>query len=293
MRLISDHVEGRRVVIHVHGAELDAHHEALSLNASFHEDVPLLKLQLTIDWEPTVPSHAIHGLEEQLAHVSPSLTRHQCRGQEEYRVRSAGTHTESRAATVEPALALAHLVEHVMIDVVAFITGARTVSGATGAPSDSTRPLDVFVECPDAAVGQLATHLALHWAVSLIDGESIDGTGRSALRLARRLYRHRPHPVSFCDATRQTHGDPARIGRALGWLEESGFACRVNYTLNFSGAPYYRVCPLSVTQQATVAPPRRREKTGAAELPGDGHRGRHGEEVARPAHDESGDATSR
>jgi hypothetical protein len=36
--------------------------------------------------------------------------------------------------------------------------------------------------------------------------------------------------------------DPDSVKRALDWLEEKGFGCRVNHHMNFSGASYYRLC---------------------------------------------------
>ena len=251
MKLYLDHLERRDIAIDVRGAVVGMHPEALALNPRFRPDASRLKLQLKIEWDSATPAQ-IRELQDSLGDLSPSLKNHSCHGPREYRVQQPATLSSEDEGALEPGLALAHLIEHVIIDVVAFVTGARTVSGATGAPSDLSKPFDVFVECPDPAVARLATHLALHWIVTLLNGQSLNGTGPSALRLARHLYRHRPHTVNSCTATKEISQDPDRIVRAFEWLEDKGFACRVQYSMNFSGASYYRICALTTgTSQDT------------------------------------------
>ena len=243
MKLFPKRLEGREIAIDVRAANVGKYPEALGLNPRFHPDVSRLKLQLSIEWDPEVPEEAIRRLLGSLINLSPSLKNHSCQGPKEYQVQQpAAPLSEDEGASVEPELALVHLIEHVMIDVVAFVTGSRTVSGVTGAPEDLSRPFDLFVDCPDPAVARFATHLTLHWIVTLLDGQSLDGTGPSTLHLARLLYRHRPHAINSFAGAKKIGKDPDSVKRALDWLEEKGFGCRVNYHMNFSGASYYRLC---------------------------------------------------
>ncbi len=236
-------VEGKNVSIRVRRAALSTHPEALALNAVFQADVPRLKLELEIDWRPATPEQAIQDLEGQLMKLSPSLEKHQCHGQEQYRAfRQNEKPSAAPEGGPEPALALAHISEHVMIDMVSFITGARRVSGATGARPDPRQPFDLFVECPDRLVASVISTLPIRWVVALLDGAGLDGGGRDAMELARHLYMNRPREIGVQSAARQIRRDPDRAEDALECLEKTGFARRVPYTMNFSDVSYFRVC---------------------------------------------------
>jgi hypothetical protein len=126
-----------------------------SLNPSLGPDRWTIRLELEVDWAPVDPLRSLMVLEEGLLEVCPSLNAHRCGGPVEYHVRSFARGEQNGLEGghhPEPALALAHLIEHVMIDAIAFVTNASSVSGATGARRGSTKRFDVFVECRDAAV---------------------------------------------------------------------------------------------------------------------------------------------
>ncbi|MFQ5670014.1 MAG: hypothetical protein ACE5HD_05785 [Acidobacteriota bacterium] len=246
MQLAATTFRGRDITIRLHGAGLHRYPRIRKLNPSFRRNVPLLKLQVTIDWSPPDPAHALAELQERLAGVSPSFRRHQCRGQEGYRLFQGPTHdgaTQDSGGSLEASLALAHLIEHVMIDVISFITSSHRVSGVTGAPWDSNRPLDLFVECPDLSLASLSIHLAMTWLLALLEGHSLNGCGRPTLELARHLYRNRFQSVVPRRAARELSQAPDKVLEALRFLEKAGFACQERHTMNFSGTTYYHVCP--------------------------------------------------
>ena len=85
---------------------------------------------------------------------------------------------------------------------------------------------DIFVECPDPAVGPLLVRLAVSWISTLLDGSSVDGGGRDTLELVHLLYRRRPEGLAMEEISRQLGRELDEVRPALLWLEHHGFARR-------------------------------------------------------------------
>ena len=66
-----------------------------------------------------------------------------------------------RPQPLDARLALAHLIEHAVIDFESAITRATRISGVTGARRSPPGRFDLMVECPDPAVGRLCLALAV------------------------------------------------------------------------------------------------------------------------------------
>ena len=233
----------REPKMHIQGAELGHHPEASALNSSFRSDTPILKLRLDIRWDPEDTIVELAALEHRLVQLCPSLRQHRCRGREEYHilrnVDAPGPSGETQQAFVEAPLALAHLFEHVLIDAIAYITDAPTVSGATAALLGSRTRFDLFVESPDDVVAFLTVKLAAGWIGDLVVGASPDGERRTTLELSRHLYRSQPDPVETGQAARSLGRPSCEVQHGFEWLEHRGLTRRVGYTMNFSGLCYY------------------------------------------------------
>jgi hypothetical protein len=214
--------------------------EALPLNPMFRDGTRSLKLVVDIAWYPRDPGPAVADLERGLANLAPSLRNHQCRGEAAYEAFPTDTRPAPDGSW-EPALALAHLIEHVMIDAVVFVTGAPCVSGVTGAHRGRRRRFDVIVECPSLPVARLASAVALHWVHVLTRHGSPDGLGRPVLELARWLYRVHPSPADATDAALGVDADARDTAERLAWLRDVGYARTVDWTVNFSGLVQYAV----------------------------------------------------
>jgi len=235
---------GPEVLISIRDAAHGAHPAARSLNPAFRPDISVIKLGVDIDWEPVEPAAAVAALEAQLVKFCPSLQQHQCRGQEEYLILSSIPESEQqpehRETSIEPALALAHLFEHLMIDTMAFITDASTISGATAALKDTRTRFDIFVESPDAIAARLTVEVARSWISTLVAGESINDEGRLILELARRLYRALDG-VEVGLVARRLGREPGEVREGLQWLERLGLTRPLDYPMNLSGLSYYRL----------------------------------------------------
>jgi len=233
----------REPTMYIRGAEVGHHPEAIALNSSFRSDIPILKLLMDIRWEPEDTIVELAALEHRLEQLCPSLRQHRCRGREEYHilrsVDAAAPSGEAQRASVEAPLALAHLYEHVLIDTIAYITEAPTISGATAALWGSRTRFDVFVESPDDVVAFLTVKLAAGWIGDLVVGASPDGERRATLDLSRHLYRSQPDPVETGQAARFLGRPPCEVQHGFDWLERRGLTRREGYTMNFSGLRYY------------------------------------------------------
>lgn len=221
------------------------HPSILPLNKSLRPSASTLRLTLEIDWDPPDPAQALSNLESDLLRVCPSLGEHQCRGPVQYHVHGPSpgwtSKVRGRWLGVEPGLALAHLIEHVMIDAVAFVTGLQRVSGVTGAHQDSERRFDVYVECPDYPVSLLARYVGISWVLTLLQRGSLDSAGAQTLRVARLIYNLGPRTLDPSLVAVEVGMDEADALEILERLEVAGFARRNGYTVNLSGTPYFRL----------------------------------------------------
>ena len=232
---------GGEARILIAGSEVGPHPEVLPLNSGFRADVPLLKLQVDIDWNPPHPARALASLEERLEEPLPGLREHQCRGHLRYHILRSAEQLDGEQEHIEAALALAHLLEHVMIDTLAAITSAPLLSGITGAHRDSARRFDIFVECPDPSLAPLVVRLSVSWISASLDGTSLDGGGRLTLELVHLLYERRSEGLAPQEIARHLRREPAAVRRALLWLEQSGFVCKEPCPMNSRGRERYRL----------------------------------------------------
>ena len=235
---------GPKELIRVLDAALGSHPQARSLNPAFRSDVPILKLGVDIEWGPPEAAAAVAKLEARLVEFCPSLQQHQCRGREEYHIlrsiREADRRLKHGETSIEPALALAHLFEHLMIDTMAFITDASIVSGATAALKGTHTRFDIFVESPDATAARLTVEVARWWISALAAGQSPNSEGRLILDLTRHLYRA-PDGVEVGELARRLEREPREVRDGLRWLERLGLTRPLDYAMNFSGLSYHHL----------------------------------------------------
>ena len=210
----------------------------LALNPEFREGQDIIKLQLEVRCDGDDPFGELRALHHHLESVCPSLADHNCRGGMDFRHFPESSAEGHALDEGEPGLAAAHLIEHVMIDTIAYLSRAESVSGITGALNESTDRFDVFVECPDSRAGEVAVHLALGWTSAILSGPDLNGRGRLTLELARHLYLKWPNAVSLAAATRSLGLATAAVRQAFRWLEDRGIARGEPQTINFSGEPF-------------------------------------------------------
>lgn len=236
-----------RHIIEVLGSDFGVYPAIAGLNPMLDAEATVLKLTVQVDWHPGDAAERLREVEHRLTAAAPSLGRHQCRGPHQYRLFQPGQEgaTGSLGGTAEdspfePGLALAHLLEHVIIDAVAYVTEAPRVSGLTGERGDVRLTFDVFVECPDRVVADAVLRLSRRWVEGVLGGEVLNGGMGRTLELARRLYQSRPAALDARAASLALGQTLPDTEAALLALVQAGFAREEVATLNLSGGRLFR-----------------------------------------------------
>jgi|GEM_PF-2286349 len=227
---------------------------ASRLNPRFVAGRSLLLATLEIRWVPADPRHAIAGLEARLLEFSPGFRHHECRGMEAYHVfsRSVGARRGGRRparaakasmAAVESydaSLALAHLLEHALIDFLCEVTGESTCSGVTGAHRGDAPRFDLMVECGDFALGCCCLALALSWSLAALQGHGPGIGEKDVLEALRWVWLRGARAVFSTRLAAARDWREERAARALAALQDTGFLEVLPYNVSFSGLPEYR-----------------------------------------------------
>ena len=226
---------------------------AASLNRAIARDSPLLKATLDVRWDEADAATQLHRIETALAAFSPSFREHQCRGSRVYRVfpkeelalagagGARGAAEDARPQPFDAGLALAHLIEHAVIDFESAITRATRISGVTAARRSPAGRFDLLVECPDPAVGRLCLALAVLSLTGAADARPPGRSERDLLATARMAYRHPERVFTPPGVARAFAWPIEQADAALSSLRQLGYLAPLASTVNISGVPRYTV----------------------------------------------------
>ncbi len=230
--------------------EYGAFPPASRLNHKIASDSLLLHATLDIRWDDPAPAPAVARCEKALLAFSPSFKRHECRGPQAYHVVPGNGRKAGAAGGPEPpgtgqpfdgALALVHLIEHVMIDFQCAITDQKRCSGITAAHRGVPGRYDLIVESPDCGIARCCLALALSSVSAATDGSFPGAVERDILQVARAAYMRPWRSLTAADLARELGWTEARAGRALGALRDVGYLSERPYTVNISGLSDFRV----------------------------------------------------
>lgn len=226
--------------IHLEKLEHGLHAGASRLNPRFSTSTPLLVATLDISWRPDDPVPNLRRLESALLAFLPRFRRHECRGAEDYHVFRKG---EGRRdpGSVESELALAHLLEHAMIEFQCMITDELRCSGATAAYRDRQGRFDLMVECHDPRAGRCSLALAMAWLIAALDGMPPGPEECAVLAVAKLAYGRDGHSVTAIDVARAMSWPEEKAERALSALRDVAFLIELPWSMNLSGAAEYRM----------------------------------------------------
>ncbi len=141
-------------VVKVRGIELGRHRSARALNPNFARATPLIKLIVEISGGAD-PRRAFRRAVTTLVKICPDLSRHSCIGRDG---------TSFLVGSENACDDLAHLLEHVVIDLGARLTSLDRVSGVTCGLRYPANRYHIFVECDEKRSGEFAIRLAA-WAL--------------------------------------------------------------------------------------------------------------------------------
>jgi hypothetical protein len=146
------------------------------LNPRFRKGHAKLRLVVDTAVAPDVPDQALMG---RLTTAFPGLARHHCQVGDAAAARAAG----ARGVVLvegEPTANQAHLLEHLLLEMLSFLDRAPRLSGVTCAYQAPPERNDVFVECDNQHSGVLAAHLAIEAMNAALAGEPLAPRPRHA-----------------------------------------------------------------------------------------------------------------
>jgi len=145
-----------------------------------------------------------------LVNLLPTLERHQC-GEHLFEDLKAGKknlHNEHSEKITD----IAHIMEHVIIDLQSKITGMDSCSGITCGHKDSYFRFDLFVECKDKKVGMFSTLFAADLLKRLLACKSLSRRYYALIDLAKYLYGNNLHKQRT-----KLDSMASRISSEFGW----------------------------------------------------------------------------
>jgi len=210
--------------------------EAEALNPRFHAGHAKLRLIVDAEPAPDVPDQALLS---RLVAAFPGLARHHCQ------VNDLGGPRHARARGVvlvegETTANQAHLLEHLLLEMLGFLDHVPRLSGVTCAYTSPPERSDIFVECADRESGLLTVQIAVDTMNAALAGEPLSPLYPDMLQCARLLRRHVDHPWPAARLGRAARIPQARVEIALEALAHAAFIERESFAMNFSGEPHYR-----------------------------------------------------
>jgi len=202
-----------------------------SFNSGFRPGHP--KMCLTLDGEPDaeVGDAVLH---RRLVEAFPGLTAHLCQ--------AGGSDPRRGICLVEddPTANQAHLLEHLMLEMLSSLDGVGRLSGVTCAYSSPPERSDIFVECDRPDSGSLVSLMALEAMNAALAGEPLAPCYPDMLVCARELRGCSADAWLAAGLARATGLPTGRTAAALEALSRVRVVQEVPFAMNFSGEPLYR-----------------------------------------------------
>jgi hypothetical protein len=170
--------------------------EIADLNPRFKPDSKKVKATLDIQLPPGFAGVDLSSILQQLMELLPTLKRHQC-GESLFSNLKGGEKDSSPAP--DPTLCLnhpdkitdlAHLMEHMIIDLQSNITNMDSCSGITCGYKNPPNRFDMFVECKDQTVGLFSVLFAADLFARFLEKGKITRRYRHLIDLAKYLFRN-------------------------------------------------------------------------------------------------------
>jgi len=160
------------------------------LNHRFQANARHLMVRLEVaDYAPPL-SRDFVSMYQALVRVFPTLSHHQCCEQWEntplflQEIEGVSLKTAGEIADV------AHLTEHVIVDMIVAISGVRACSGITCGHREPENRFDLFVECEDVRLGVFAANFAVYLVRRLYTRPRLSRRYANVVEAARWLYLH-------------------------------------------------------------------------------------------------------
>jgi hypothetical protein len=197
--------------------------KVFKLHSRFQPEIGHLKVVLDV--------HPAGGFERarflntfrQLARLFPTIARHSCCVEWEsaplYLEQEEGVSIKRAGESAD----VAHLIEHVIVDMQVSLGGMQLCSGLTCGWKDPENRYDLFVECADARIGLFAAQFAVHLVSRLLTRKTLSKRNALVLRLARFLNDNPGIDVDAESLSGVLGWKKGNVEMALSRLHEFGF----------------------------------------------------------------------
>ena len=226
--------------ISILSSEYDTFPEISALNTAFRTFTQKLKVSLEID--STLAARLMEAggdFHSNLLTVCPSLKHHDCRsdaagvGPLEGLGKICGRRLENDPVDI------AHLLEHMVIDLVVEISGSTKCSGVTCGLRDPENQFHVYVECEDSRVGMFAVRVATAALTRLLESHVDPAPFRRQVNLARWLVDRNGDAHTTTDVAHAMGWSKGEARATMAELVELGFLTQEKPPINFSGMSYF------------------------------------------------------
>ncbi len=209
--------------------------EISDLNPRFRADSKKVKVTLDIQLGEVTCHPDLSAILVKLTRLLPTLEKHQC-GEHLFDNPKPGTATSLLSHRFSPCTChseivtdIAHLMEHVIIDLQSNITRMPSCSGITCGYKDPDYRFDMFVECPDQSVGRFSINFTASMFRRLLESGNLPKSGHRLINIAKYLYQNgstgdQTELGSITDhITRDLHLKRNEVTSLLQKLKEFGF----------------------------------------------------------------------
>jgi hypothetical protein len=144
--------------------------EVFGLNKRFKPGGKKLKVVLDVFLPKKKDKLDFSLVYRKLLRLLPTLEKHKC-GEDLFR--NLQSHTETFSEKTEETTHIAHLIEHMIIDLQSNITKMDSCSGITCGYKNPENRFDLFIECRDEEVGKFSTFFAVDVMEKLLSGKNL------------------------------------------------------------------------------------------------------------------------
>lgn len=205
-------------------------------NPDFRPGCPKMLTVVDAEARSDVPDDV---LLDRLVEAFPGLLRHRCRAPG-----SIGPHRPDGGRIVlldaEPSANQAHLLEHVMLEILHQTDSQARLSGVTCTYESPPERSDVFVECADREWCAFAVKLGAEILNRALEDEALAPLYPDAIRCARLVKAHPAKTWSVARLARDAGISTSQAMDAAQAAARAGIIAVVPYSVNFSGVPFYQ-----------------------------------------------------
>ena len=181
-----------------------------ALNHNFRPERRHLVVTLDVDGYQPPSTNGFLTIYQALAGHFPTLAKHSCCEQWENTPLFLNETEGVSIKWVGEVADVAHLVEHVIVDMQCAISGMRICSGITCGHKSPENRFDLFIECDDPSVGAFSAHYAVYLVAAMFAKPRLSTRYRDVVRSARMIATGPNGIHNGCDLARRMEWTPAR-----------------------------------------------------------------------------------